>query len=285
MPKPRSRYGFKAIPDSRMIDFDPSLFFALGTSIRPLFDVKGGQLIDAWASAIVDARNTIVNFVSNEEHRRIFPTTGARALAVLGIINALVPDVQPGTVVQNRSISEDEATNLELAIQALMVSFHEECARSYIVALEKQRAFDLHILVESVGTMFDPRIGARFSSFTEREIRESGRCLALERYTASGFHMLRAIEAEVRDCAMLLDQAKPPRRDLGDYIQMLKKHGADSRLISVLDNIRSIERNPLMHPEDVLRQDDAVSLFCVGQAALSRLIGEMEKHNLFPPLP
>lgn len=268
-----------------MIDFDPSLFFALGAAIRPLFDIKVDQPVQVWASAIVDARTAIIGLISNEQHKRIFPTTGARALAVLNIINAIVPDVQPGTVIQNRPVSGGEAQDIELAIQALMVSFHEECARSYIVALEKQRAFDLHTLVESVETMFDPQIGSRFSPFSKVEIRESGRCLALERYTACGFHMLRAIEAEVRDCAMVLDRAKPPRRDLGDYIQTLKKYGADSRLVSVLDNIRSAERNPLMHPEDVLSQDDAVGLFCIGQAALSRLIGEMEKQNLFPPLP
>jgi len=48
-------------------------------------------------------------------------------------------------------------------------------------------------------------------------------------------------------------------------------------MVAVLDNIRSLERNPLMHPEDWLDIDDAIGIFTLCQTAVTRLVTDIKK--------
>lgn len=265
-----------------MIDVELAAFFFAGNSIRGLADIRAGQPISNWAHAIIQAREGLKDFLQRGERYRMFPQARAWALSILNTTITMIPDL-PGTPVPNRLVLQEEVKGLEFALNSFALMLSEESAKAYVVALQKQRTFDLHTLVEAIHVAFDDAVWARFSEFSKREIKEAGRCLALERYTASGFHMMRAVERESRDCATLLGQAHPVRRDFWDYLKILEHHGVDKRVIAVLDSLRSLERNPLVHPEDWLSQDDAVNLFCIAQVALSRLISCMETMKLFPP--
>jgi hypothetical protein len=274
---------FRAIESSSMIDVNLASLFYLGNSIRRLSDIRAGQPVSAWASVLFEAREGLKAFLVNAERTRMFSQTSRWALSILNTVSSMMPDAAPGTLVPNRLISADEVKGLEVALNTFAVLLSEESERLYVVSLQKQRTFDLHTLIDSISTAFDVAVWARFSEFSKREIKEGGRCLALERYTACGFHMMRAVERESRDCATLVAQAHPVRRDFWDYLKTLQQHGADMKVIAVLDSLRSLERNPLVHPEDWLSQDDAVNIFCIAQVALSRLISCMETMKLFPP--
>jgi hypothetical protein len=62
----------------------------------------------------------------------------------------------------------------------------------------------------------------------------------------------------------------------------LKVGGADGKVTALLDNVRTLHRNPLMHPDDWLSEDEAVELFCICQTALRVIIVDMEAKNLLP---
>jgi hypothetical protein len=277
------RNWFRPIRESRMLEFNASLLFYIGTSVRQLSNIKAGANVSVWAVVLAEGRSGLQTFLANKQHASIFPRSVQRAQAVLKTVNSMLPDVIPGTMVKDRAISQEEVSDLEMDLTLLAATLSEESEKAYVVILEKQRAFDLHTLIDAIETAFDDAVWIRLSTFSKREIEESGRCLAFERYTASGFHMLRAIEKESLDCATLIACALPTRRDFGDYIKILKDNGADARLISVLENVRSLERNPLVHPEHWLSQDDAINIFCIAQVVFSRLTSCIEKMNLFPP--
>jgi hypothetical protein len=259
-----------------MIDIELAAFFFAGNAIRRLSDLKAGQHVSDWAYVLVQAREGLKDFIQRAERTKIFPQSCAWARSIFNTTITMIPDLPPGTPVPNRLISQEEVTGLEFALNSFALMLSEESAKGFVVALEKQRIFDLHTLVENIQAAFNPETWPRLSVFSKREIEEAGRCLALERYTACGFHLLRAIEKECYDCATLLAQSKPTRRDLGDYIKTLTQYGVDARTTSVLDNVRSLERNPLMHPEDWLTQDDAINILCIAQVSLSRLISCVE---------
>jgi len=48
----------------------------------------------------------------------------------------------------------------------------------------------------------------------------------------------------------------------------------------MLDVMRNLDRNPLMHPEDFLEQSDAINLFWSGIGAVERMLGDMDKKTL-----
>ena len=116
------------------------------------------------------------------------------------------------------------------------------------------------------------------------EIDESGRCLVYERSTASGFHILRAIEL------MLIAYLKavpgfvmPPinRQNWGEYINQLKLNGAAKETIDHMQSLKDHHRNPLMHPQDVLDMPEAVSLFAIGQSTIETIVGDGVKRGIF----
>ena len=61
---------------------------------------------------------------------------------------------------------------------------------------------------------------------------------------------------------------------------LLKSNGAAKEVTDNLYNIKDNYRNPLMHPEDTLEMDEAVSLFGVAQSMIEMLVRDMEKRGL-----
>jgi hypothetical protein len=264
-----------------MIDFNPFLTYYLGRVVSEAVEIESGVQLRHYLEDIVRWKGMLRTMISHGQYR-IFPDTRACVEEILRLLSALVPD-EPGVRIQNRALLIEETTSMMMAVNELTNTFQRECQRTFVAALERQRAFDTYTLVDSISTAFSVNTWKRLSARTKGEIRESGLCLAFERYTSAGFHALRAIEYEVKDYIQLLLRAVPKKRDLGYYIDILKQHSANSKLVSTLESIRSLDRNPLMHPEDWLEIDDAVAMFCLAQTALDRLVADMESKELLPP--
>jgi hypothetical protein len=81
----------------------------------------------------------------------------------------------------------------------------------------------------------------------------------------------------------MLTHAKPQKRDWGYYVQVLKENNANPKLVSIVDDMRRLDRNPLVHPEDWLGMDEAIAIFNTTQTAFDRIISDMENSNLLPP--
>lgn len=265
----------------KMVDFNPVFIVYLASGLRFLSEIRTGMTTQSCAAALIEARNGTAAFLAYQQHERLFPRTNQQMLLLVETINSLLPDFPAGTIVPNRAISHAEACELQLSLQRFITIFEEECRSSYMVGLEKQKFFDLHILVEAVESAFAARTWASFSQTTKREIDESAKCLALERYTSSGFHILRGLETEIKNFIVKLG-AVAQKRDWGNYVQVLKSAGAHAKVTAVLDSIRTLHRNPLMRPDDWLNRDEAVDLFCICQTALRAIITDMEAKGLLP---
>src|SRR6266536_2929824 len=74
---------------------------------------------------------------------------------------------------------------------------------------------------------------------------------------------------------------RPERRELGVYIAILKTQKASEDVTFIIDQIRRLHRNPLMHPEDTLTPDEALDLFLLCRSAISTTISDMEAKKLF----
>lgn len=108
-----------------------------------------------------------------------------------------------------------------------------------------------------------------------KDFREAGRCLAFEVPTAAGFHAMRATERVLRQYYQLVMKKDPERVDWGTCTQELKKAGANTKVVQVLDQIRDIHRNPLMHPQDFLTMKEAIGLFDIAKSAIGALAEEI----------
>lgn len=113
------------------------------------------------------------------------------------------------------------------------------------------------------------------------EIRSAGRCLAVENYTASGFHVLRSLEVVMGDYYKKATGSDKEFKSWYDYVSAFKEL-EDSRearnsafpspkVAAMLDRMRQLDRNPLMHPRDTLDEMGADTLFKLGIATLTEL--------------
>jgi hypothetical protein len=267
-----------------MIDFNPFLTFIFGSITKEMMLIRTGETISQRIEDIVRWKSLLRTSISSETHG-LFPETRDCADSILRVLSAMVPDVEPGTPLPNRRIAQEEVVAIISAAYDLTNTFSRESARSIVVGLERQRAFDTTTLVDKIETAFSNKTWNRLSQVSMREIVEAGRCLAFERYTASGFHGLRAVEYEIRDYIHLLTRnvIKASDRNWGQYIRILTDHSANPKLTALLTDIQKLDRNPLVHPQEWLELDDAVAIFCSMQTALDRLIADMSVKQLLPP--
>ncbi|MEO5721074.1 MAG: hypothetical protein ABIR71_06355 [Chthoniobacterales bacterium] len=136
-------------------------------------------------------------------------------------------------------------------------------------------------LVNNAEEMFSAANLARMSKIAVTDVQAAGRCLAFNLPTSSGFHIIRSLEAVVVDYIVRKTGAKPPKRDLGAYVDVLKKEKASDDVVFLIDQIRRLHRNPLMHPEDVLNADEAMDLFLLCRSAINTTLADMESKRLF----
>ena len=168
----------------------------------------------------------------------------------------------------------------------------------------------MRIRASEIHTFFIPGVGAysasslmedatcHLSDEAQKEMEESektdfifaGRCLACTLYTATGFHAMRALEAEARRYHMAVigghkevDWTLDPlingnsgRSQVGLRDQWKKENAKpDSPLaliISLLSSINQIYRNPIMHPEMTLDKATAKEVFDTAALTISRMV-------------
>jgi hypothetical protein len=100
------------------------------------------------------------------------------------------------------------------------------------------------------------------------------RCLAFDLPTACGFHVIRSMEATV---VQYLDLKKipHPKRDLGEYVRLMRSAGVPDDATDIVEQIRKHHRNPLMHPDDVLDVSEAMAIFDLTKTAQIYVIKHM----------
>ena len=138
---------------------------------------------------------------------------------------------------------------------------------------------DTEKLMAEAWLSFTPKHWGHLSDIAKSDWTAGARCLAFDLPTAAGFHILRAVEAVVKFYLGKIPVV-PPRRDLGDYVRLLRDNSADPKATQAVDQIRSLHRNPLMHPEDTLDAEQGRELFSLCEGAIKALLRDMEKRGL-----
>ena len=141
--------------------------------------------------------------------------------------------------------------------------------------------YDTTDLIERAEKILPVSVLNKIDEDIVREIRESGKCLAFDCATASGFHIIRAIEALMHDYYIFVCEPafKEKLNGWADYISALYELTKATtvkesiredvkKVIALLQQIKDQDRNLIMHPEVVLTPDDAHKLFEIAEGAI-----------------
>jgi len=127
-------------------------------------------------------------------------------------------------------------------------------------------------LIERGEGILPQHVLGRIGQMAIGEVRESGKCLALDCATACAFHMMRAAEEVMHKYYVSVCKPKPAERltNWGAYINELNKLNKPEvkEVVAMLQQIKDRHRNLIMHPEIVLSIDEAFTLFEIAQGAI-----------------
>lgn len=118
---------------------------------------------------------------------------------------------------------------------------------------------------------------------TKGDWKAAGRCLAFSLLTASGFHVVRAVEGTLEAYYQAFC-AKPgaTKKGWSDYIEDIQKIPAtasnipSNRTLVQLDQMRVDWRNPIAHPRVTLTEVDARMLFNNGESLIIGMAQELQ---------
>lgn len=151
----------------------------------------------------------------------------------------------------------------------------------------RKRAYDIEALVAEGETLFSAEVRSVLNDDELYNIREAARCLAFEIPTAAAFHLLRCAESIIRRYYEVVvgTLPTPKMRNWGAYIRNLKKCNVDVRITSILEQVKDLHRNPVIHPEQRLDVEEACSLIAIVDSAILVVVRDMKKRLEHPQLP
>lgn len=162
-----------------------------------------------------------------------------------------------------------------------------ELATLAVYHITQKGAYYTPDLIDRTEIVLPEPIQNRMTENVKNEIRQSGKCLAFDNPTASGFHIIRAIEGVMHQYYVVVCKpGKPDKLDSwGAYIAALYKSSDPTvkETVAILQQIKDNDRNLIMHPERVLSPDDALTLFEIAKGAIMAMAGKLPEIKAAPP--
>lgn len=141
-----------------------------------------------------------------------------------------------------------------------------------VYQVAQKGAYSIDRLVKNAEEALPPESRSKLTAAMISEIREAGRCLVYDIATACGFHMMRATELMIHEyyLAVLKPAKKDKLRDWGSYIAKLRSSSNlhAKKVAELLQHLKDQHRNLIMHPDVVLSDDEAATLFELGKTSI-----------------
>ncbi|MBI4304637.1 MAG: hypothetical protein HY665_09930 [Chloroflexi bacterium] len=251
------------------------LFYQLGYQLRPLETIEKGKKLGDVSSAIYYAKLWLDWFLAD----KVIPITFSKetGYALSAALAKLVPD-QLTEVPPERleyELSWQDAYAITSSLKEFQIVWQTELGKMDTYFISQKGIYSTSDLIERADNVLPKEIADALPESIRSDIKQAGRCLAFDLATATGFHIMRALEGVLRDfyCPAFLDK-KPRGRNWNSYIQCLRDTDADPRILAILDQIRSLHRNPTIHPQEVLTINEAMTLFGIAQSAIVAMVGD-----------
>ena len=260
--------------DGHVERFNAFKYYSFCVALRPLSGAQTGlRYSKEYERSLLVARVAARDFVEQEDPK-LFRSSRERAEALEKIIQGILNDFS-GAV--NATFTEEQIRNLHYALGEFEIVLNKELSDTPAFIVEEKGNFSVSKLTQGASIGYSTLAISRLTSECKTEVDEAGRCLAFSRPTASGFHILRAVELVVKQLIVSLGLTVPPvqRCNWGEYISILRDGNAPKEITDLLQVLKDNYRNPIMHPEQTLDIDESVGLFSMCQSVIEVLCKKM----------
>jgi len=278
--------NFFSLEGDVLLKPNPFDFYSFAVYIHPITHLTAGTKVRDNPAAIeilTATRVMCLVFSLDPFCIKYLPSAAKRANSLEVIISGdfLTPPEKGGFP---DCLSNEAVRKIHEHVHAFDTSLRDELGKLPIFCCDDDKIGNLSVdkLLKGASGGYPEKTRKNLTPHCLSEIDEAGRCLVYERSTAAGFHMLRSVELTIRQYLLAVPGfTLPPlnRQNWGEYLKLLKDNGAGKEITDHLHNIKDNYRNPLMHPDDTLEMDEAVSLFGVSQSMNEMLITDMKKRG------
>jgi hypothetical protein len=203
------------------------------------------------------------------------PNTGKAATELLEYIDVIMAEALESSRVPNAEaiVTLAQFGKMIPLLTELERELEHESREANVFAVADTGTHSTAKLIANADLNLPADVRLRLRTESIEDIKAAGRCLGFNTPTAAAFHILRAVEPLILQYrnALVGSALQPKSRNWGAYIQDLTKHGADVRIIAMIGHIKDFYRNPIMHPEETLTSDQALSLFHTCLSAIVQL--------------
>jgi hypothetical protein len=251
-----------------MIRISLPYLFALANALEPLSSIRPDDQRGDTVVKIFQARQQLDGFLNSSIYISYIRSSRELGIALLRVLDAFdLSNVE-------KQIAPREAWQVTNSYMQYKIALSAELSVAPTFFVSPKTPFDTDSLLRDGESLLPPDLSIKVPEAIF-DTREAGKCLAYEIPTAAGFHILRAAESVVRRYySHVTGGAAPPKvRNFMVYIGALKKFNVgDPKILSSLEQIVRLHRNPLIHPEDVLSVSEAISLIGIVRSAVMAML-------------
>lgn len=167
---------------------------------------------------------------------------------------------------------------LKTSADAFEAVLGAELALIPLFVVSPKGGYDLAALIDDGIRLFPVELSEKVPKAIP-DIQEATKCLAFERYTASGFHLHRANESVLRRYWEIVTDGAPhpEHRNMGVYLnEMNRMEVGNVNVKSSLRDLKDFHRNPLIHPEHSIKTvDKAIALMNAIHNTITHMLDEI----------
>lgn len=179
-------------------------------------------------------------------------------------------------------LTEEQATGITEAMGTIRVTLDAELQGVHAYTPTSKR-LDLAKLLENPKGLFGPGVFGSLPQIAQNDFGDAARCIAFEIPTAAAFHLMRGIEAVLRNYyQLMIRQKRILSKDWGPIITDLRSRRRTKKyeaLNNHLDNIRVSFRNPTQHPDAEYDIHEVQDLYSVSIDVVNRMIKALKKED------
>jgi hypothetical protein len=254
-------------------------FYSLATALVPLRQLKANVSISDQFSLLWTAERFLRAYLLNELTR-----PGASAASGWELVNAL--DALTSVPAREEPVSFFEVANISTA---LLTKFENNLEAEYfskdVFIVSKKGLLSTTDLIENAEELFSKPIRERITPAIF-DIKQAGKCIAFQVSTAAAFHIFRAVEAVARLYVEVVRGTPPDDKEkrlgLGGFVKILNLNGADERVTNAISQLAKLHRNPTMHPDIRIDNDEVIATLGMAQSVIQSMVADMETRQSKP---
>ncbi len=259
-------------------------FYQLGALLKPLTEMEAK---DSTRADIYFATSPVIGYIRNllDAYSTLIVCRGAgeELIKINGELLTWLTSTPSGEWAKEDTSIDFTCRQLVNKAKEFQTVLSAELQKLETYHVTQKGIYDTTALIARTENVLPASMLRKIDQKVVIELRESGKCLAFDCATASGFHIMRATELIIHKYYIHVCKPKSKRRldSWGAYIAKLDQLGNSEtkEIVAILRQIKDRHRNLIMHPETILSVDEAFTLFEVAQGAIIAMAEKLPAGN------